>query len=397
MKEADAAFLASQPTDDEKDNGSTCIFSVVKQRESSSGKREWDVAVSNVGDSRVIIVRENGSLVSLSHDHKPEDPLEEQRIQKAGGHVENNRVDGQLAMSRAMGDYQYKRDTSLKVEEQKVIPVADIQRDVIREGDLLLVMCDGIVECMENDEVCFFVHNEWTKECKEGSRDPANVLAKLFERSLVRGSKDNHTAILISFEQEGVKGANDTFAQEPTKEFKAGPFTPYKSDNKFKQAYFDDAKKFGLSEAELAKMIANPNPNTKDMTVFEPAGNPQDEILKMMGPKLFSDPNQSQEEKMKVLNKVMQAAGAAPQQLETPEEKNERLLREKIEALTGGGDSGGGVPVSLGECANCRTTKGTLKACSACHKVSYCSITCQRAHWKTHKPLCKFIKKKVKK
>ena len=47
----------------------------------------------------------NKIAIALSEDHKPDNTLEEQRIDKAGHMVEDNRVDGNLALSRAFGDF----------------------------------------------------------------------------------------------------------------------------------------------------------------------------------------------------------------------------------------------------------------------------------------------------
>jgi len=58
---------------------------------------------ANSGDSRAIAMID-GRLVELSHDHKPEDPIELDRITKAGGTVSYGRVNGGLNLSRALGD-----------------------------------------------------------------------------------------------------------------------------------------------------------------------------------------------------------------------------------------------------------------------------------------------------
>lgn len=60
---------------------------------------------SNAGDSRAVLSRGNKGVVPLSEDHKPDDKIELTRIEKAGHHVEDSRVDGNLALSRAFGDF----------------------------------------------------------------------------------------------------------------------------------------------------------------------------------------------------------------------------------------------------------------------------------------------------
>ena len=50
-------------------------------------------------------------MVALSEDHKPNNPIEKARIYAAGHSVHEDRVDGNLALSRAFGDFQYKART----------------------------------------------------------------------------------------------------------------------------------------------------------------------------------------------------------------------------------------------------------------------------------------------
>jgi serine/threonine protein phosphatase PrpC len=63
---------------------------------------DW-IYCANSGDSRSIAIA-NKKMVALSEDHKPEDPKEDKRIKKAGGTVEDGRVNGNLNLSRALGD-----------------------------------------------------------------------------------------------------------------------------------------------------------------------------------------------------------------------------------------------------------------------------------------------------
>lgn len=64
--------------------------------------------VSNAGDSRCVLAR-NGAAVPLSFDHKPENEIERQRIENSGSTIIEGRVDGNLNLSRSLGDLKYKQ------------------------------------------------------------------------------------------------------------------------------------------------------------------------------------------------------------------------------------------------------------------------------------------------
>jgi serine/threonine protein phosphatase PrpC len=58
-----------------------------------------------------------GKAKDLSIDHKPDMPSEKRRIERANGFVEDSRVNGMLALSRAMGDFEYKNNPILKPQD----------------------------------------------------------------------------------------------------------------------------------------------------------------------------------------------------------------------------------------------------------------------------------------
>lgn len=63
--------------------------------------------IANAGDSRSVLGR-GGKAVPLSFDHKPENDEERKRIEKAGSVITEGRVDGNLNLSRSLGDLRYK-------------------------------------------------------------------------------------------------------------------------------------------------------------------------------------------------------------------------------------------------------------------------------------------------
>jgi serine/threonine protein phosphatase PrpC len=101
------------------------------------------IICANAGDSRCVLGTE-GTARALSDDHKPYSEIERKRIETAGGFVQWNRVDGDLAVSRALGDFTYKHRPDLRPKDQKVTCYPDITVHP-RNGtdDILLLACDG--------------------------------------------------------------------------------------------------------------------------------------------------------------------------------------------------------------------------------------------------------------
>ena len=115
------------------------------------------ISQGNVGDSRSIACY-GGQVETLSNDHKPSNESEAKRIVAAGGWVEFNRVNGNLALSRALGDFVFKRNEKKSAEEQIVTAYPDvIVKDIREDLEFIILACDGIWDVMTNEEVVQFV------------------------------------------------------------------------------------------------------------------------------------------------------------------------------------------------------------------------------------------------
>jgi protein phosphatase 2C family protein 2/3 len=69
---------------------------------------------------------------------------EKARINAAGGFVDFGRVNGNLALSRAIGDFEFKKSAELSPEQQIVTAFPDVTVHEITEDDeFLVVACDG--------------------------------------------------------------------------------------------------------------------------------------------------------------------------------------------------------------------------------------------------------------
>ncbi|KAG8987807.1 Protein phosphatase 2C 2, partial [Tulasnella sp. 427] len=102
------------------------------------------IYVANAGDSRSVL-GVKGEAKPLSFDHKPGNEGESSRIRAAGGFVEYGRVNGNLALSRAIGDFEFKSNQSLEPEKQIVTSDPEITVHEPTEDDEFLVLaCDGM-------------------------------------------------------------------------------------------------------------------------------------------------------------------------------------------------------------------------------------------------------------
>jgi len=115
--------------------------------------------VANAGDSRAVLCRRDGKALALSMDHKPSLKIESDRITRAGGFINHvGRINGNLNLSRSLGDLKYKQLFHLKREEQIISADPDITITDLEEGDRFFILaCDGIWDCVTNQEACDFV------------------------------------------------------------------------------------------------------------------------------------------------------------------------------------------------------------------------------------------------
>jgi protein phosphatase 2C family protein 2/3 len=166
-----------------------------------------EVICANSGDSRGVLSKK-GFAVEMSYDHKPDNAEEKDRITKAGGFVEENRVKGMLNLSRALGDLEYKLDTDLPVEEQMITCVPDVKIEKIDKGtEFLIIACDGIWDCMTNQEAVDYVREQAAiLKKKSGTTFKLSfIIEKMFEKIVAEDIAasvglgcDNMTCTVIS-------------------------------------------------------------------------------------------------------------------------------------------------------------------------------------------------------
>lgn len=149
---------------------------------------------ANAGDSRVIIGEGKGWL-QLTLDHKPDVPEERMRIERLGGSIivwGVPRVQGILAMSRALGD------PSLK---PFVTPEPRVTEGLLgKENDVAIIACDGVWDVLKPGEVIVLARKE---------KDPQKAAETIVAKALEAGTTDNVTVVVLD-----IKGYTAIFARE---------------------------------------------------------------------------------------------------------------------------------------------------------------------------------------
>lgn len=232
-------------------SGSTGTFTLVQPLSATeAGEQQIRLRVGNIGDSRVLLGRADGSMVEgpgtdggLTTDHKPDNDIESKRIYRTGGHVEKimgvARVNGDLAVSRAFGDGQYKQTGGPAQEDHPVSAEPEFLTMTCNKSDFLMLVCDGISEGnFPNQEVVRLAAEEL-----KSHDDAAEAAAAVCRRALERGSMDNLSCMIVLF--DGGKA-------DRNKQLLPGPFTE-PTHAGFRKAYEAMAERAGMSLASAVE------------------------------------------------------------------------------------------------------------------------------------------------
>ena len=113
--------------------------------------------------------------------------------------VSYGRVNGNLNLSRALGDLEYKNNKDLSPEEQMITANPDIEKIKNENLDFIIMGCDGIWEVKSNSEMIELIAKQ-RAEKKELSQILEDLLDNLLakEKTMEYGM-DNMSSILISF------------------------------------------------------------------------------------------------------------------------------------------------------------------------------------------------------
>ncbi|GKY94439.1 hypothetical protein MPSEU_000409700 [Mayamaea pseudoterrestris] len=168
-------------------------------------RRTHTLLTANIGDSRAVLSRNKTSIIELTRDHKPNDPLEQQRIERVGGTIvwhgsidrHGNpvpgtgvwRVNGNLALARAIGD----RSERPAVTSEPELSIIQLSKD----DDFVIIATDGLWDVMSSCDCVAFVHALIEEAEEMGPVDYDAIAIMLVEEALRRGSYDNITVVMM--------------------------------------------------------------------------------------------------------------------------------------------------------------------------------------------------------
>ncbi|XP_022120420.2 uncharacterized protein LOC110996858 [Pieris rapae] len=174
----DTEFINKSKVEHRVVGGSTAVVICIR------GKR---LLVAWAGDS-LALVAQRMRVMQLVHPHKPSREDERKRIEASGGTVMywgTWRVNGQLAVSRAIGDAQYKPYVIAHPEQAAL--------DLDGDEDFLVIACDGLWDVVSEDEVALAVYRQITAD----PNDLKAVTKRLILQAKREGSEDNISIIVV--------------------------------------------------------------------------------------------------------------------------------------------------------------------------------------------------------
>lgn len=162
------------------------------------------IHIANIGDSMSVLYKNNKAEL-LNIEHKPNVFTEKERILSAGLSIINERVEGKLNLTRAIGDLQFK-DMNLKQHLQGVTSYPELNSYKLDAScEFLVIGCDGIWEGVYPQRLCEYISSQLCIE-----KSISTVISSIEDMILSKDMKssigtDNMSCIIVKFHNENEK------------------------------------------------------------------------------------------------------------------------------------------------------------------------------------------------
>lgn len=159
--------------------------------------------IAHAGDSRAVLCR-SGQALELTVDHKAGEESEVERIHKLGGFIEDGCLNGEICVSRALGDLDLETGEKMKgLSAEAQCAKFHIQE----EDEFIIIACDGLWDVLSSEAAVGYArrslrHHNDIQRCAED----------LVKEALAANSTDNVSVILIGF----TRTVSETQPQHPS-------------------------------------------------------------------------------------------------------------------------------------------------------------------------------------
>ncbi|XP_020242329.1 probable protein phosphatase 2C 27 isoform X2 [Asparagus officinalis] len=186
--QTDVQFAESCSLESTLSSGTTALTAMIFGR---------SLLVANAGDCRAVLSR-LGSAIEMSKDHRPCCLKERKRIESLGGYIDDGYLNGQLGVTRALGDWHIEGMKEINSPHGPLSAEPELKMITLTKDDeFLIIGSDGLFDVFTNQNAVDFArrrlqeHNDVKVCCKE-----------LVEEAMRRGAVDNLTVVLVCFHSE---------------------------------------------------------------------------------------------------------------------------------------------------------------------------------------------------
>ncbi|XP_019175699.1 PREDICTED: probable protein phosphatase 2C 22 [Ipomoea nil] len=151
------------------------------------------LVVANAGDCRAVLCR-RGKAIEMSRDHKPVCLRERKRIEASGGYVYDGYLNGQLNLSRALGDWHMEGMKSREGGPLTAEPEF-MSTKLTEEDEFLIIGCDGIWDVFMSQNAVDFARRRLQEH-----NNPETCSKDLVHEALKRKSSDNLSVVVVCFQ-----------------------------------------------------------------------------------------------------------------------------------------------------------------------------------------------------
>ena len=153
----------------------------------------------NVGDSRVSLISPK-KIIRLSQDHRTTDNEERKRVISEGGMVFNNRVNGELMLTRSFGDFDFKSNGKHKTKKIKD-ELSKFRRGVICEPFVTQIEIDQSIKnqflFLGSDGIWDVISEEEMQQLIKVNNDTKYLSSIIIEKALFKQAWDNLSVFVV--------------------------------------------------------------------------------------------------------------------------------------------------------------------------------------------------------